>query len=190
MKQPPVSPARSPRLARALTSDDPVSAAARASLSARGRAREQQLVTAWANELKADVDWLWRALAAADCHLTPGDHWRLTILSAGSLTAAQTSIERLLVRLDDWRSVLDLVRRGLDLGARRRFRGRVSLTIRCKRGHVLALVYPTSMIWHVHLQNLGQILAGPQNRLALLAPRLLGVRLHRPGGDVLGEDRR
>ena len=159
-------------------------------MSARGRAREQQLVTAWANELKADVDWLWRALAAADCHLTPGDHWRLTILSAGSLTAAQTSIERLLVRLDDWRSVLDLVRRGLDLGARRRFRGRVSLTIRCERGHVLALVYPTSVIWHVHLQNLGQILAGPQNRLALLAPRLLGVRLHRPGGDVLGEDRR
>jgi hypothetical protein len=41
-------------------------------------------------------------------------------------------------------SLWDLVRRGLDPRQERRFRGRVALTVRCeKKGHVLALVYPT-----------------------------------------------
>jgi len=41
-------------------------------------------------------------------------------------------------------STLDLVRRGLDPGKPRRFRGRISLTVRCEaKGHQLGHVYPT-----------------------------------------------
>ncbi|MFE2550535.1 hypothetical protein ACFXGI_18595 [Streptomyces sp. NPDC059355] len=54
--------------------------------------------------------------------------------------------ERFERREIEGKTVLELLSRGLDSKATRLFRGRISLTVRCrKRGHILAHVYPTSL---------------------------------------------
>jgi hypothetical protein len=84
-------------------------------------------VQAWARQLERDLeryrirDDKWRGDRTWDFH---GERW-----------AAQQR---------DAANLYDLIRRGLDPSRPRRFKGRVSLTIRCEpRGHLLALVYPT-----------------------------------------------
>jgi hypothetical protein len=87
-------------------------------------------VSAWAERLSQEVE---------------NDRRRPTARPLAEMRPAERALEgQRLLRLEEDESKFDLVSRGLDPEKPRRFKGRISLSIRCKpRGHELAHVYPT-----------------------------------------------
>jgi len=99
------------------------------------RAREDQLVADWAQALE---DWL----SSLRGVLREFDQGRMVVRDEEDHPVVNRAVfARELAQAE---SLHDLVRRGLDPDQQRTFRGRVLLTVRCPRGHLLALVYPTA----------------------------------------------
>ena len=105
-------------------------------MSTDGQSRDRYLVTVWAEQLQAGV-----ARSQASLRRLPSLR---KYPPAGS--AWHDIARRWRRELDETRSLHELVGRGLDPGRQRRFKGRVSVLVRCApRGHVLGQVYPTSL---------------------------------------------